>query len=87
MLKSKTCSRLRDNGMAQSFTTPGLFTKSNKQKKIRRYELAFNLELLLYFIVFFLISLQSRRFLTKTRRYTDRGRHLEKQRKTHQPLP
>ena len=26
-------------------------------------------------------SLQSRRFLTKTRRYTDRGRHLEKQRK------
>ena len=28
-----------------------------------------------------LISLQSRRFLTKTRRYIDRGRHLEKQRK------
>ena len=27
------------------------------------------------------ISLQSRRFLTKTRRYTDRGRHIEKQRK------
>ena len=53
MLKSKTFSRLRDNGMAQSFTTPGLFTKSNQQKKIRRYELAFNLELLLYFIVFF----------------------------------
>ena len=26
-------------------------------------------------------SLQSRRFLTKTRRYIDRGRHLEKQRK------
>jgi len=26
-------------------------------------------------------SLQNRRFLTKTRRYTDRGRHLEKQRK------
>ena len=49
------------------------------------------------------ISLQSRRFLTKTRRYINRGRHLEKQRKrlrrrgggreegrggeTHQPLP
>ena len=28
-----------------------------------------------------LFSLQSRRFLTKTRRYIDRGRHLEKQRK------
>ena len=28
-----------------------------------------------------LISLQSRRFLTKTQRYIDRGRHLEKQRK------
>ena len=27
------------------------------------------------------LSLQSRRFLTKTRRYIDRGRHLEKQRK------
>ena len=28
-----------------------------------------------------LVSLQSRRFLTKTQRYIDRGRHLEKQRK------
>ena len=28
-----------------------------------------------------LISLQSRRFSTKTQRYIDRGRHLEKQRK------
>ena len=42
------------------------------------------LDLVFYLIVVYIssiFSLQSRHFLTKSRRYIDRGRHLEKQRK------